>query len=93
MVKKKVKLEPGKTYRGSAWVNEYGEVHFTPWQQGSKSESNMTKVYEDGPMTIYQSKKMIKVSVQIDRQAGLDFKMTQALQYANFAFLKFLNLQ
>lgn len=33
----KINLEPGRKYRGSGWVNQYGEMFFRPEQKGGKS--------------------------------------------------------
>ena len=50
----KMNLEPGVKYRGTGWVNEYGEFQFQPEQKGSKP-SNLKIVHQDGDYAIYES--------------------------------------
>ena len=60
---KKIKLEPGRKYRGTAWVNEYGEIQFRPEQKGSKP-SNLRLVVEHESFSIYESENIWKVAVK-----------------------------
>ena len=45
MEKKKLSLEPGRHYKGTFWLNEYGEIQVRPEQKGSKP-MNMKTVLE-----------------------------------------------
>lgn len=77
---KKITLEPGKKYRGTAWVNNYGEIQFRPEQKGTKP-SNMHIVLEHESFTIYESKEIFKVAVKFDKKGFTPF---QALSKMNF---------
>lgn len=63
---KKIKLEPGKKYRGVAVVNEYGEINFTPTQEGSRPDQKRI-VKEDDDYTIYETKNLIITSLRLKR--------------------------
>ena len=52
---KKLELKPGVTYRGSAILNEYGQVQFTAYQQGTKP-SNLHTVLETPFFKLSESK-------------------------------------
>lgn len=75
-----LRLEPGKKYRGTAWVNNYGEIQFRPEQKGTKP-SNMHIVVEHETFTIYESKEIFKVAVKFDKKS---FKPSHALMKMNF---------
>lgn len=76
----KLKLEPGRKYRGTAWVNEYGEIQFRPEQKGSKP-SNMHIVVEHESFTIYESKEIFKVSVKFAKKGFNAFSALSKLQF------------
>ncbi len=57
-------MEPGKKYRGTASINEYGEITFVPEQKGTRPQ-NLSIVYRDEAITIYESRYLLKVSVQV----------------------------
>ena len=59
-------LEPGVKYRGTGWVNEYGEFQFTPEQKGSKP-SNLKIVHQDGDFVIYESAHLWQVKVNFKK--------------------------
>lgn len=61
-----MELTPGRKYRGSGWVNEYGEVHFRPQQTGTKP-TNLHLVLEHETFSIYESKEIFKVMVKFDK--------------------------
>lgn len=63
----RLKLEPGKKYRGTAWVNEYGEIQFRPEQKGTKP-SNMRIVLEHESFSLYESKEIFKVAVKFSKK-------------------------
>lgn len=70
MEKTKIVMEPGVRYRGSAWINEFGEIHFMPEQKGSRP-TNMRIVWTEGDTTIYESRKFFRISVQVPKQANI----------------------
>ena len=59
-------LEPGVKYRGTGWINEYGEFQFTPEQKGSKP-SNLKIVHQDGDFVIYESAHLWQVKVNFKK--------------------------
>ena len=63
---RKIQLEPGRKYRGSAWVNEYGEIQFRPEQKGGKP-GNLKLVQEHESYSIYESEKVWKVAVKFNK--------------------------
>lgn len=83
-----LKLVPGKKYRGSAWVNNYGEIQFRPEQKGTKP-GNLSIVLEHESFTLYESKEIFKVAVKFDKGsfdvrsalAKMTFIVTQIQQY------------
>lgn len=64
--RRKIELIPGKKYRGTGCLNEYGEFDFTPENKGSKP-NNMKLIKETEDFSLYESKDMIKVSVKIPK--------------------------
>ena len=47
----KMNLEPGVKYRGTGWINEYGEFQFQREKKGSKA-SNLKIVNKEGENAI-----------------------------------------
>lgn len=64
---KKIKLEPGKKYKGYAVLNEYGEIQFTPSQIGSKPDQKKI-VKEEDDYTIYSTKNYVIASIKLSRE-------------------------
>lgn len=62
----KITLEPGRHYRGSFWLNEYGEIQVRPEQKGSKP-GNMKLVLENDLFTLCESSKLFKVTLKIEK--------------------------
>ena len=62
----KMNLEPGVKYRGTGWLNEYGEFQFQPEQKGSKP-SNLKIVHQDGDFVIYESAHLWQVKVNFKK--------------------------
>ena len=62
----KMNLEPGVKYRGTGWVNEYGEFQFQPEQKGSKP-SNLKIVHQEGDFVIYESAHLWQVKVNFKK--------------------------
>ena len=59
-------MVPGKVYRGHAFLNEYGQVIFTPEQKGSKP-TNMKLVMEHDVFSLYESPRLWKVAVKFEK--------------------------
>lgn len=64
--RQKIIMEPGKKYRGYGYINEYGEMHFEPTQQGA-SPNNMKIVRHDADYTLYESKNYWRMSVKVKK--------------------------
>ena len=63
---KKIELKPGIHYKGSAILNEYGQVQFTAYQQGTKP-SNLHTVLETPFFKLSESKKMWQVKINFEK--------------------------
>ena len=70
-IRKKQVLEPGKCYRGSATINEYGEIDFRAYQKQDADANAMLKVFEEGGenyrFAFYQSNENCKMSIVVPR--------------------------
>lgn len=70
-IRKKQVLEPGKCYKGSAFLNEYGQVEFTAYQRQEEGANAMRKVFEDVgenyKFAFYQSDENCKMSIVVPR--------------------------
>ena len=64
MALQELKIEEGRKYRGSAWVNRYGEMHFRPEQKGSKP-GNYHLVAENDVFSLCVSKNLFKVTIKV----------------------------
>ena len=62
----KMNLEPGVKYRGTGWVNEYGEFQFQPEQKGSKP-NNLKIVCQESDFVIYESAHLWQVKVNFKK--------------------------
>ena len=85
----KITLEPGRKYRGTAWINEYGEIQFRPEQKGTKP-SNMKIVLEHESFTIYESKDLFKVAVKFSKQGFSAFSAMGKMQFIISQLLAYL---
>lgn len=90
MEKTKLTMEPGVRYRGSAWINEFGEIHFQPEQKGSRP-SNLRVVYQQGETTIYESRRFFRISVQIPKTNDMLQKVLDIFGKASVTLLRYLN--
>lgn len=70
----KLTLEQGRKYRGWAWLNEYGQIQFTPQQKGTKP-GNFKLVLEHEDFSLYESKKLFKVTMKFPKHG---FALRQA---------------
>lgn len=62
----KITLEPGRKYKGSFWLNEYGEIQVRPEQKGTRP-GNFKLVNEYNEGKIYESAKTFKVSMVLPK--------------------------
>lgn len=64
--KKQLNLEPGKKYRGSFWVNEFGEFQCHPEQKGTNPQG--LKLQKEGEQfKLFTSKNTIRVVITLDK--------------------------
>lgn len=70
-IRKKMELEPGRKYRGSGMINEFGEVIFTAYQQGNAAPNAMKRLTgmtgENAQWGIYTSKDLLSVRITITK--------------------------
>lgn len=71
--KQKMTLEPGKHYRGSFWINEFGELSVLPEQKG-KNPCGLQKLTEGDNWVIYTSKNVVRVVVSLPRIEAKEIK-------------------
>lgn len=81
-----LQLEPGKKYRGTGWVNKYGEMHFRPQQKGSKPQ-NLHVIMEHEYFSIYESENIFKVTMKF---AKADFSVSSATRKLMFVLSQLL---
>ena len=87
----KMSLEPGVKYRGTGWINEYGEFQFTPEQKGSKP-SNLKIVHQESNFAIYESAHLWQVKVNFQKSLIEDFNFVQVFTVACGKLVSYLNL-
>lgn len=95
MARMKMQMEPGKRYKGTAFINEYGEFDFTPYQQGTR-ENGMKVVRDADDYSIYESAEWLKISVKVKKQTGQSVlqvaqSMMQTFTSAVFSLKKYIN--
>ena len=84
--KKPMTLVPGKCYRGSGMVNEFGEVTFSPYQEGAGGRDNLRTVasvmYNVGSFSILKNQGTVslRVTVPIGAFGGSRLKMHDTLR-------------
>ncbi|MBR4338907.1 MAG: hypothetical protein IKP91_11845 [Bacteroidaceae bacterium] len=70
-IRRKQNFVPGRRYRGSATINEYGEIDFRAYQRQEESANAMRKVCEaDGESfryAIYRSEENVKIALLVPR--------------------------
>lgn len=66
LMKKKIKMEVGKRYKGYGVLNEYGEYTFEPCQV-VENPKNMRIVHAQGNSTIYESERYYKIAVKVQK--------------------------
>ena len=60
-LKQPLALVVGKKYKGSFWLNEFGEIHVNPEQKGIGSSNGQKLVEEGDNFSIYTTKKCVSV--------------------------------
>ena len=68
---KKLKIEPGKSYRGSAYLNDYGQWVFTPESKGAHADR--LKMIFHSPNEYYsikETKNRLIINVSIPKKQG-----------------------
>lgn len=56
MSRAKIELVPGIRYRGTACVNEYGELTFEPYQKAGEDYAGFRLVKHTGDVRMYESR-------------------------------------
>lgn len=71
VIRKKQTLEVGHCYRGSATINEFGEIDFRAYQKQDEGENAMRKVTEENGeyfrLAIYRSEERVKIALLVPR--------------------------
>lgn len=75
-MKKKMDLVIGQKYRGYGWINEYGEMMFTPEEKG-KHAGRIKSIKEGDNYTLSSSKNKVIVHITLPHLTGL--KLIQEL--------------
>ena len=86
----KMNLEPGVKYRGTGWINEYGEFQFQPEQKGSKP-SNLKIVHQEGDFVIYESAHLWQVKVNLKKTMINSLQLMQIFSSACGMLYKYIN--
>lgn len=89
-LKQRMQLEPGRKYKGSFWVNDYGEFFCKPEQKGTNPDG-MKLVKEGDRHKLYTSKNLVKVTITLERSNTdtLSADFTQAVTKAMVDLLKY----
>lgn len=71
VIRKKQELVVGRRYKGSATINEYGEIDFRAYQKQEANENSMRKITEGSGenfrFALYCSDENVKVSLLVPR--------------------------
>lgn len=79
---KKIALQVGKVYRGTFWLNEYGEIQVRAEQTGTNPQG-LSKQTEGEHYTIYTSKNGVQVRLNFPR-----IKMRELLPMVKETFVE-----
>ena len=66
--RQQMRLEIGKKYTGSFWINEYGQISVSPYQKG-KNPQGLKRVCEGDNYVIYTSKNLVRMVLTFPRLA------------------------
>lgn len=78
---KKLQLEPGKKYRGYAFLNEFGQFDFTPENTGAKAGAYKV-IRSTENYSIANTKKKIILHISVDKADRIDL-IKNILQVVN----------
>lgn len=83
-------LVPGKTYRGTFWLNEFGEFHCKPEQKGT-NPSDVQKVTEGENYKLFTTKNLIRLQISIPRGSKdvIISKLSNAISKATIAIMTY----
>ena len=83
-------LEPGKKYRGSFWINEFGQFHCSPEQKG-KNPTGMKLVSEGRFHKMFTTKNTVRIVFTLERadHDTLSQNFTQAVTTAMAQLLQY----
>ena len=82
--RKPVALETGKRYKGSAVVNDFGEIQFTPYQSLPEGESTGMKILaQTKDYTLYHSEKKIKVAITVSHGTSREIHDSLATAFSH----------
>ncbi|MBQ0050132.1 MAG: hypothetical protein KBT12_07880 [Bacteroidales bacterium] len=71
--RQRMALEPGRHYRGSFWINEFGEISVQPEQKG-KNPCGLEKLTQGDNWVVYTSKNVVRVVVSLPRLEARELK-------------------
>lgn len=67
--REKMTLEPGVHYRGSFWINDYGEFSCHPEQTGSRpGGGSYSLIWDDENYSLYESKNFYKAIFKLPKK-------------------------
>ncbi len=83
-------LEPGKKYRGSFWINEFGQFHCTPEQKGT-NPTGMRLVTEGRFHKMFTTKNTVRIVITLEKgdHDTLSRNFTQAVTSAMAQLLQY----
>ena len=85
--KKSRTFEPGRRYRGSASLNEYGEFQFTPYNEKDVGEGETASlVKKTKGFTINLYKDVVSITIRVDRHQDRNFIKDKAIEELVSAF-------
>ena len=83
-MRKEMILEVGHTYRGSAYINQFGEITFTAYQPSEENQNRLRKIctghsdVNDTSFALYHTDGLVQVRLNVRKSDYLD--MLQCLQ-------------
>lgn len=79
---KKQLMIPGKRYKGYAYINEFGQIHFDPSQVGSKPDAKKL-VEETEDYTVYETKNYVLYHLRVIKDRTMLERLKQLLSIMN----------
>lgn len=87
----KITLVPGQKYKGTFWVNEYGEIQVRPEQKGTRP-GNLKLVSENETTKLYESTKCFKLTITFDKSDTVQ-QVINRISRANLTLLNYFKPQ